>query len=128
MADPHSQDFKPAPGNQATNGATSAGASAETSGGGRQGRVQFNDANAQTLYANAFRTNLGNNEVFLDLGINRFLGEQKSDDANAPVGSFRFDVSHRVAMNIQTAKQLAQHLTQVVAQLEQRAAPAQPPA
>lgn len=112
MSDPHGQEFKPidTPGNQGHNGA-----------GQRQVRVQFNEANVDTLYANAFRTNLGNNEVFLDLGINRFLGEQSTEAGDGkPVGSFRFDVSHRVAMNLTTAKQLAQHLTQVVQQVEQR--------
>lgn len=93
--------------------------------GQRQVRVQFNEQNVDTLYANAFRTNLGSGEVFLDLGINRFLGQQPQGQENAPVGSFRFDVSHRVAMNLQTTKQLAQHLTQVVSRIEKQQAQAQ---
>ncbi len=109
--DPHGQEFKPLDPN----------AGGDASAGQRQVRVQFNDANVDTLYANAFRTNLGNQEVFLDLGINRFLGQQSTEGGDGqPVGSFRFDVSHRVAMNLTTAKQLAQHLTQVVQQVEQR--------
>ncbi|MBB6430988.1 DUF3467 domain-containing protein [Algisphaera agarilytica] len=111
MSDPHGQEFKPLDPNQA-------GAD-----GQRQVRVQFNEANVDTLYANAFRTNLGNQEVFLDLGINRFLGQQPTEGGDGqPVGSFRFDVSHRVAMNLTTAKQLAQHLNQVIQQVEQNAA------
>lgn len=111
MSDPHGQEFKPLDAN------TNAG----NTDGQRQVRVQFNEANVDSLYANAFRTNLGNNEVFLDLGINRFLGEQPTEGGDGkPVGSFRFDVSHRVAMNVTTAKQLAQHLTQVIDQIEKR--------
>ena len=112
MSDPHDQEFKPAPDSPAG-----------AAGDQRQVRVQFNENNVETLYANAFRTNLGNQEVFLDLGVNRFLGQQPGQGGDAQaVGSFRFDVSHRVAMNLTTAKQLAQHLTQVVQQVEQRAA------
>ncbi|MEE9403580.1 MAG: DUF3467 domain-containing protein [Algisphaera sp.] len=94
----------------------------------RQVRVQFNEANLNTLYANAFRSSLGSNELFLDLGINHFTGDQPVEgDESKKVGTFRFDVSHRVVLNPQTAKQLAQHLTQVVADLEKRtAAGAQP--
>lgn len=116
MSDPHNQEFEPVDPNTSPNGNSGGG------GGQRQVRVQFNESNVDTLYANAFRTNLGNNEVFLDLGINRFLGEQPPEGApnDKPVGSFRFDVSHRVAMNLTTAKQLAGHLTQVIQQIEQR--------
>lgn len=111
MSDPHGQEFKPLDPNPANADADSQ----------RQVRVQFNEANVDTLYANAFRTNLGNQEVFIDLGVNRFLGEQSTEGGDGkPVGSFRFDVSHRVAMNMTTAKQLAQHLTQVIQQVEQR--------
>ncbi|MEM9913350.1 MAG: DUF3467 domain-containing protein [Planctomycetota bacterium] len=113
MSDPHGQEFKPV---------NPSDASGEAAGADqRQVRVQFNEANVDTLYANAFRTNLGNSEVFLDLGINRFLGQQPTEGGDGqPVGSFRFDVSHRVAMNTTTAKQLAQHLTQVIEQIEKR--------
>jgi len=126
MSDPHGQEFKPLdtpPGTPGISGMQGNGSVGDASGGEgqRQVRVQFNEANVDTLYANAFRTNLGNNEVFLDLGINRFLGEQSTQGGDGqPVGSFRFDVSHRVAMNMTTAKQLAQHLTKVVEQVEQR--------
>lgn len=90
--------------------------------GQRQVRVQFNEANLDTLYANAFRSSVGSNELFLDLGINHFTGDQPAAEGSSEkVGTFRFDVSHRVVLNFQTAKQLAQHLTQVVADLEKRA-------
>ena len=89
-------------------------------GNKRQVRVQFNEANLSTLYANAFRSSLGSAELFLDLGINHFTGDQPAGEGDEKVGTFRFDVSHRVVMNVQTAKQLAQHLTQVVADLEKR--------
>ncbi|MEM7624747.1 MAG: DUF3467 domain-containing protein [Planctomycetota bacterium] len=112
MTDAHGNEYEPIqPGPAGASGA-----------GQKQVRVQFNEANVDTLYANAFRTNLGNGEVFLDLGINRFLGQQPQGEDKEPVGSFRFDVSHRVAMNLQTTKQLAQHLTQVVDQIEKQQA------
>lgn len=115
MTDAHGNEYEPVqPGTPETPAAD----------GQKQVRVQFNDANVDTLYANAFRTNLGNGEVFLDLGINRFLGQQAQGDDKQPVGSFRFDVSHRVAMNLHTTKQLAQHLTQVIAQIEKQQAQA----
>lgn len=107
MSDAHGNEYEPV-------------TPAPAGDGQKQVRVQFNEQNVDTLYANAFRTNLGNGEVFLDLGINRFLGQQAQGDDQQPVGSFRFDVSHRVAMNLQTTKQLAQHLTQVITQIEQQ--------
>ncbi|GEM_PF-2536821 len=86
-------------------------------------RVQFNEVNLDTLYANAFRSSVGSNELFLDLGINHFTGDQPAAEGSSDkVGTFRFDVSHRVVLNFQTAKQLAQHLSQVVTDLEKRAA------
>lgn len=95
---------------------------APNAGNGRQVRVQFNESNVTTLYANAFRTSVGSAEVFLDLGINHVVPPARTADGEQ-VGEnlLRFDVSHRAVMTFATAKQLAQHLTRLVEQVEQQA-------
>ncbi|MEO1235332.1 MAG: DUF3467 domain-containing protein [Planctomycetota bacterium] len=92
--------------------------------GSRQVRIEVNDAKAENVYANAFRTNVGQGEVFLELGINRQRGDAplgKDGEGETPV-SFRFDVSHRVVMNFTTASNLAQHLSRLAAELQRAAA------
>jgi hypothetical protein len=85
-------------------------------------RLQVNDRDLQTLYANAFRINSSPDELFLDLGINTTMpaARRTGEEPGQPAGQVHFDISHRVVLNYYTAKRLAMVLGNLVRQHEQR--------
>lgn len=91
----------------------------------RSVRLQVNDNDLQTFYANAFRINSSADELFVDLGINTTSAAPQRNgngntDGGTPAAQVRFDVSHRAVLNYYTAKRLAMVLASLVRQHEQR--------
>lgn len=73
-----------------------------------QPKVNVNDANMTTSYANAFRQHANQHEVIVDLGVNV---ANKNQDGQVEM---QFTVDNRLVMNYITAKRLAGMLVQVV--------------
>lgn len=73
-----------------------------------QPKVNVNDANMTTSYANAFRQHANQHEVIVDLGVNV---ANKNQDGQVEM---QFNVDNRLVMNYITAKRLAGMLVQVV--------------
>ncbi|MEM7210157.1 MAG: DUF3467 domain-containing protein [Pseudomonadota bacterium] len=76
-------------------------------------RVRVNRDDMVTTYANGFHPLPTADELFIDFGVN--LPEQPSEESGPDVAAqIHFDVSHRIAMNYTTAKQLAIQLGRLV--------------
>lgn len=73
-----------------------------------QPKVNVNDANMTTSYANAFRQHANQHEVIVDLGVNVANNNQDGQV------EMQFTVDNRLVMNYITAKRLAGMLVQVV--------------
>ncbi len=100
---------------------------ADAAGGGanqQQVRVQMDEREMSTSYANAFRTNATADEVFVDFGLNMVVPAK----ATSPEAAQGQQASHqlvlkfndRVILNYKTAKRLAITLGQVVRAHEER--------
>lgn len=79
-----------------------------------QVRLQIDERNMQSCYANAFRTNGTPEEVILDFGLN--LLSPAPGPQNEP--QIMFQVTHRVILNYFSAKRLALTLGQLIRQHE----------
>lgn len=92
--------------------------------GQRQVRVQMDEREMSTSYANAFRTNATSDEVFIDFGVNLIVpspsGGQPDGQAEQPVGQLTLKLNDRVILNYRTAKRLAIMLGQVIRHHEER--------
>ena len=73
-----------------------------------QPKVNVNDAQMTTTYANAFRQHSNQNEVIVDLGVNVAAKDQSGQV------QMQFNIDNRVVMNYVTAKRLAGMLVQIV--------------
>ncbi len=83
--------------------------------GQRQVRIQIDERDMATCYANAFRTNATAEEVILDFGLN--VVTPGGQQANQP--SITFRIGERVILNYYTAKRLALTLGQLIRRHEQ---------
>lgn len=79
-----------------------------------QPKVNVNDAQMTTTYANAFRQHANQQEVIIDLGVN-----VAHKDASGQV-QMHFNIDNRLVMNYVTAKRLAGTLGQIVQQYERQ--------
>ncbi len=84
--------------------------------GQRQVRLQIDERNMQTSYANAFRTNGTAEEVMLDFGLNLVNPPAKQQDQPEII----FRVNDRVIMNYYSAKRLAITLSQLIRRHEEQ--------
>jgi len=84
--------------------------------GQRQVRVQVDERDLRTCYANMFRTNGTADEVMLDFGLS--LAPAGRQDAERP--EILFKVTQRVILNYHSAKRLAITLSQVIRRYEQQ--------
>ena len=73
-----------------------------------QPKVNVNDAQMTTTYANAFRQHATQHEVIVDLGVNVAAKDQSGQV------QMQLNIDNRVVMNYATAKRLAGMLVQVV--------------
>ena len=92
--------------------------------GGQQVRLQIDERNKSTFYANAFRHNGSADELVLDLGMNRIYptprdGAGKIPDGQ-PAANIIFEINAGVVLNYYTAKRLAITLGQLVRQHEDK--------
>jgi len=84
--------------------------------GQRQIRLQVDEREMQTAYANIFRTTMTADEIMLDFGLNLPI---PSNQPNAQP-ELLFRVSERVILNYFTAKRLAISLGQLIRRHEQQ--------
>jgi len=80
----------------------------DAAAGGRQIRLHVDEKDMRTSYANGFRTNITNEELIVDFGLNLAAPPQpqQGQDQTA-AGQMVFHVNDRVIMNYYTAKRLA---------------------
>ena len=84
--------------------------------GQRQVRLQIDERDMRTSYANAFRTNGSAEEIMLDFGINQTNpSSQQTDQAE-----IIFRVTDRIIMNYYSAKRLAITLSQLIRRHEEQ--------
>ena len=87
----------------------------------QQARLQVDERNMTTSYANAFRTNMTAEEVIVDFGLNMVAAAQdQSTDAEARAAGILFQANNRVVLNYYSAKRLALTLGQIVQRHEQQ--------
>ncbi len=87
----------------------------------QQLRVQVDEREMSTSYANAFRTNATSDEVFVDFGLNMVVPNQgQQSQPNQPAGQLMLKFNDRVILNYKTAKRLAITLGQVIRAHEER--------
>lgn len=82
-------------------------------------RVQIDESDARTDYANGFRSNVTPEEVVVDFGLN-LLTPTTSEQQASNERQVRFKVNQRVVMNFYTAKRLALALGQLVRRHEEQ--------
>lgn len=85
----------------------------------RQINVQINEADVNTNYANAFRTNGTAEEVILDFGLNVV----NPTDSKESTTAMMLKINQRVIMNYYSAKRLALALGQVLHRHEEQFGP-----
>jgi len=91
--------------------------SSEQAGGGQgQVRVQLDERDMKTVYANAYRIHTAAEEVVMDFGFN--MPDPNSQQGGAP--TLLFKVTDRVIMSYGSSKRLAMSLTQLVKRFEQQ--------
>lgn len=83
---------------------------------GQQLKLNIDQHDVRTEYANAFRTNGTAEEVMLDFGINQVAPPTK----NQVQPEINFRISQRVIMNYYSAKRLAMALGQLVRRHEEQ--------
>lgn len=91
--------------------------------GSRQVRLRVNQTDAHTSYANAFRTNVTAEEVFVDFGLNQVVPAQPGQGGPGQeniAGEILFDVKNRVILNYYSTKRLAISLADIVRKYEQQ--------
>lgn len=81
----------------------------------QQARLRVDERKMENSYANAFRTNGGQEEVMLDFGINQIT--PAVEDAPAEI---LLQISSRVILNYYTAKRLALTLSQLIRRHEEQ--------
>ena len=87
----------------------------------QQARLQVDERNMTTSYANAFRTNMTAEEVIVDFGLNMVAAVQdQSAEAGASPAGILFQANNRVVLNYYSAKRLALTLGQIVQRHEQQ--------
>ena len=92
-------------------------ASTEQAGGQGQVRVQLDERDMKTVYANAYRIHTAAEEVVMDFGFN--MPDPNAQQAGgAP--QLLFKVTDRVIMSYGSSKRLAMSLTQLVKRFEQQ--------
>lgn len=79
-------------------------------------RLNVQDGDMGTAYANAFRTNATVEEVLVDFGVNTVT----QPATPGGVGEILYKADHRVILNYYTAKRLAITLGQIVQRHEQQ--------
>jgi hypothetical protein len=79
--------------------------------GQQQMQIPVDVSNRETAYVNFFQAHLNADEVYLDLGT--------FSQVVTPAGPEAIALSHRLVMNFQTAKRLAEVLRAAVARHEQ---------
>ena len=84
--------------------------------GRKQIRVEFDEKNLKTSYANGFRTAATPEEIILDFGLN-YANPAQQREGEAKVV---FLANDRIIMNYYSAKRLAINLSQVVRRYEQQ--------
>jgi len=92
--------------------------------GQRQVRLQIDERNMRTSYANAFRTNGTAEEVMLDFGLNLVnpaAAQQQPQKQVQP--EIIFQVNERVILNYYSAKRLAITLGQLIRRHEEQFGP-----
>lgn len=87
---------------------------------GGQIQVRVDDSKQQLCYANAFRVNITNEEVILDLGLNEMLQPNAGQAGGPQTQQAVFHVGSRVVLSYPSAKRLMMRLAQVVQAHEQR--------
>ena len=90
--------------------------------GQRQVRLQVDERNMRTSYANAFRTNGTAEEVMLDFGLNLVnpATGQQGQQGRQKQPEIIFRVSDRVILNYYSAKRLAITLSQLIRRHEEQ--------
>jgi hypothetical protein len=88
-----------------------------TEGGQAQVRVQLDERDMKTVYANAYRIHTAAEEVVLDFGFN-MPDPNAQQTQQAP--QLLFKVTDRVILSYGSAKRLAMSLTQLVKRYEQQ--------
>lgn len=93
-------------------------AATEESAAPQQAQIRLNvqDGDMETSYANAFRTNATVEEVLVDFGVNTVT----QPATPGGTGEIRYDADHRAILNYFTAKRLAITLGQIVQRHEQQ--------
>ncbi len=86
----------------------------------QQVRLQMDEREMTTSYANAFRTNATGDEVFVDFGVNMFAPNPGGQTDQGVAGQLMLKFNDRVILNYKTAKRLAITLGQVINAHEQR--------
>lgn len=88
--------------------------------GQQQIRLHIDERELKTTYANAFRTHVTPDEVFLDLGLNILTKPPTQENDKANPGEMMLQLQNRTIMNFATAKRLAITLGQVIRAHEER--------
>ena len=86
--------------------------------GQQQIRLNIDERNLKTSYANAFRTNGTAEEVMLDFGLNLIGPPVQQDGQQVP--QIVFQVNERIVLNYFSAKRLAITLSQLVRRHEEQ--------
>ncbi|MHB1156806.1 MAG: DUF3467 domain-containing protein [Phycisphaerales bacterium] len=90
---------------------------------GQQIRLNVDERQMHTSYANGFRTHSTVEEVIMDFGLNMAAQSrpaQQDDAAGAAVNEINFQVNDRIILNYYTAKRLALSLGQVIRRHEEQ--------
>ena len=91
---------------------------AEAQTGQQQIRLNIDERNLKTSYANAFRTNGTAEEVILDFGLNLVGPPVQQDGGQMP--QIVFQINERIVLNYFSAKRLAITLSQLVRRHEEQ--------
>jgi len=91
---------------------------AEAQTGQQQIRLNIDERNLKTSYANAFRTNGTAEEVMLDFGLNLVGPPVQQDGGQMP--QIVFQINERIVLNYFSAKRLAITLSQLVRRHEEQ--------
>jgi hypothetical protein len=86
--------------------------------GQQQVRLNIDERNLKTSYANAFRTNGTAEEVMLDFGLNLVGPPVQQEGKQIP--QILFQVNERVVLNYFSAKRLAITLSQLIRRHEEQ--------
>lgn len=98
-----------------------ADATPQTSPQTQQVRLRVDHSKTQLCYANAFRSNVTNEELVIDLGLNEVTAApQPGEGGEAVQGEAVFHVGSRVVLSYPSAKRLMLHLGQLIHNYESR--------